>query len=523
MLNKIKKLLGTGNIMVTGPPGSGKTQALIGLINYLVGDGGVAPHRVLVFCFNRKWAKIIREETALAAPKSQAEIPINTFHSFCLDFLERYRSRILLEHLQDSTRPQEFNTDINLLNSTQQWALLSEVMSGLDKKNYAISINYLNKNKFIANSYTQEVFDFILRAQESLLEPRKILDKFNPYYSKALSEIGGIYLKYLNELNSRNAYNYGLLLQHTAEILQKEEEVREEYRQKYDYIIFEELQESNPAQLTIADLISGENCIFFGNDDQAVFSFRGSMSQNFRRVYDRTGKKNIITGKRNYRNSRDINKLSQHFIALNSDRLDKKSISGGGRGKVWIKDFHHMLDEAQFICEKIKGLKNKKIPLEQVAVIIKGLGYETHIIENALDQNGIPFSRRGSRTILDNATVRYLLNVLRLFGRPYRQTEELDYLVENILLSSVLDINPLYFKEIKKRYQSHKQEYEHIIDFLREDKNYEKKEKINQFLACLNKFEGLQQVPVFDFLLELIQDQYLGLWGKTSLDWEPGK
>ena len=74
-----------------------------------------------------------------------------------------------------------------------------------------------------------------------------------------------------------------------------------------------------------------------------------------------------------------------------------------------------MLEEANFICHKIRFLHLKKgIKLEEIAVIIKGLGYETHLVENALIQNGIPSVRRGTRSLLDNKLIKYLLNLMRL-------------------------------------------------------------------------------------------------------------
>ncbi len=73
----------------------------------------------------------------------------------------------------------------------------------------------------IYRSYIQEVFDFILRAQENLLTPQVLSNKFTPFYNKVLSEIVGIYVNYLEVLKNSGLYNYGRLLVDAAEILQK--------------------------------------------------------------------------------------------------------------------------------------------------------------------------------------------------------------------------------------------------------------------------------------------------------------
>lgn len=521
MLNKIKKALTSGeNILVTGSPGSGKTQSLVQTIGYLIREKKTDPSRILVFCFNRRWAKILRDSTALDSPRGQAEIPINTFHSFCLSLLQDYHFHCFLSQLRANQDIQDIDTGVKVLNSTQQWVLLTQVMEGLDPKHYSISRRYLGQGQYIAHSYIQEVFDFILRAQESLLSPRQILDRFNPYKSKALSEIGGIYLKYVEALQQQNSYNYGLLLQHTVKILTSNNGFREKYKKKYDYILFDELHESNRAQMKIIELISRNNCIFWGNDDQSTFSFRGSLSQNFEKVYHNINPKNIVEGRHNFRNGKDINKLAHHFISRNQYRIPKKKSSSSTRGKVVIKDFPNMLEEAQFICEKIKWLRQSLIPLEKIAVIIKGLGYETHIIENALEHNRLPFARRGSRTILDNNEVRYLLNVLKLFTLPPGQAEEQDYLIESIMLSSVLNIKPLLLKTIKHSYREQAEQYPNLLAFLTDNKEYGKTGAIDSFLKSLERFKEKSQEPVFDFLLQLVQDKSLGLAGKPNLSWE---
>ena len=64
----------------------------------------------------------------------------------------------------------------------------------------------------IYRSYIQEVFDFILRAQENLLTPQVLSNKFTPFYNQVLSEIVGIYANYLQMLKEKGLYNYGRLL-----------------------------------------------------------------------------------------------------------------------------------------------------------------------------------------------------------------------------------------------------------------------------------------------------------------------
>ena len=87
--NKLKDHIDNrrSNMLVIGPPGTGKTYNLLETIQYLIEEKDVSPDRILVFCFNRKWSKIIREESALRMPGSFIELPVETFFSFSKDLI----------------------------------------------------------------------------------------------------------------------------------------------------------------------------------------------------------------------------------------------------------------------------------------------------------------------------------------------------------------------------------------------------------------------------------------------------
>jgi DNA helicase II / ATP-dependent DNA helicase PcrA len=470
------------DFLVIGPPGSGKTHTLLELAGYLVNTKKIDPEKILIFCFNRRWSKLIREETTSIINKSILEIPIETFHSFCTSFISRSRVLLHLDRLQndchngrknrreDTGKCESFG-DLNVLNSVQQWELLKSVIKALDEKKYPYTFKYINHSKFIENSYIQEIFDFILRAQENLFTPGELLDKFTPFFNPLLSEMAGIYSRYIDELRRTCSYNYGMLLEETAGILKKQKGIRDYYRERYDYILVDELQEINRAQFLIIKYISNSNCIYFGNDDQSIYGFRGSAQNIFKMVYNDLKPENVFFLKKNHRSTPAISEACNKFIGLVKDRIPKETTSYGNKpsGEIHLKEFSTLLDEASFICREIKSLYLKKgIKPEEIAIIIKGLGYETHIIENALLLGGVPFVRRGTRNLLDNKLIKYLLNFMRLMiavkdieyeGKSEssgsgsdsdNSVSDLDALIENLVLSDIIGLEPLYFRKLKK-------------------------------------------------------------------------
>jgi len=539
LIEAIKKK--NSNFLVAGPPGSGKTYTLLELTRYLITTKKINPKKLLIFCFNRRGSKFIREKTTALIGKSILEIPIETFYSFCTGFISEAKIFLSPEQLiNKNSRNNEDNDnffgDIKILNSMEQWKLLKNVIKMLDGKNYPYTFKYINSNLFIENSFIQEVFDFILRAQENLFTPRELSDKFTPFFSPVLSELVGIYSRYIKELKSNHLYNYGMLLEETVGILKNQKGIRDYFRQKYDYILVDELQEINRAQFEIINYLSNYNCIFFGNDDQSIYAFRGSAPDSFKAVYFKLKPENVIFLDKNYRSNSIINDVCKNFICLSKNRIPKEiTVSGNNsNGELYLKKFHTLLEEANFICHKIRFLHLKKgIKLEEIAVIIKGLGYETHLIENALIQNGIPFIRRGTRSLLDNKLVKYLLNLMRLilavkelassqkvYADNGDSAKKLDVLIENVMLSDIINLEPLYFKKVKILCSGNSGGiYRDLWSYFKDQHVREKENKrvnkelfkIVNFVSAIYELIKITDRDVLEFSLMLIRNRRLGI------------
>ena len=567
--NKILEQLTSrrGNRLIIGPPGSGKTYTLIRIVKYLLDKKDIDPSRILIFTFNRRWAKILREETVRLVNRSIWELPIGTFFSFCNDFLAWKDLREIRSGITENTSRaltsrhlENIKTDHNpdsgsIVNSATQWNLLKEVISGVGHDDYPYSYRYFNSTSYVASSFLQEVFDFILRAQENLLEPEELLRRFTPHNNPVLSELSGIYSRYIDILQQQGKRNYGILLQETATVLKGDAPVRNEWKEKYEYILVDELQETNKAQIEIIKNISNDNCIFFGNDDQAVYNFRGGISDNFLKIYrDLKASGRVHFLEKNYRSANNIVKLSNNFIGSGIERISKKNTGISSGGEVHVKDFNSILEETEYIADMIRVLvEDEKMKPENIAIIIKGLGYETHLIENALRQKGIAFIRRSSRSMLDNHYVLYIINYLRLIisigdltrehksgssesshdekggGVPGRKYNA-DSLLENHLLSEITGLDPLFYIKLRSdhlKYRNHKKPdtsqnnklfWDHICETLDKDQpgirgdDHIARERLRLMISSVNKSQNKMDNNIYDFLMDFVEDPASGLF-----------
>jgi DNA helicase-2/ATP-dependent DNA helicase PcrA len=554
--------------LITGAPGTGKTHFLIEFIVYLIETLKLDYERILVFTFDRKTSKFLRDSIARMAKKTISEIPILTFYSFCLEVLNEYTLNSKIKDLFSKNQRASdvekknsqiecfFNCDIGglkLLTAPEQWNVISNILSNINEKKHP-KIYRLLLNNNTKENITQEIFDYILRAQENLLSPKQLALKFTPFINKLMHEVNDIYRIYEEKLKKENYLDYGSLLFNTYLLLKENENIRNYHINNYDFILIDEFQETNLAQFEILKLISNKNVVFFGDDDQLIYKFRGSNINNFYKIYDSLPSENKIILNKDYRNSFEISFLLESFISKNSKRIAKDYLVEdnpiSSECEIMIKSFDTLYDELNFIKNKIKFLnKVKKIKLDNIAVIVKGTELETVIIENFFIQNNVDYYRRNPRAIINNKFINYTLNLLRLvslikdnksnntvsnsneipisskvnqinlIGGKNTSNFSINLLLKSILLSEFINFDSIFYKDIEFNYHNY---VKNVLDinlwsYLRKNLKAIKNQDENSFKKIIKlnkatqKLMDLGEKDVFDVVFEIISNKVFGI------------
>ncbi len=544
------------NYFFTGPPGTGKSYSLVSLVAYLIKQRNISPQKILVFTFNRKTSKYYREEIAKLIDKSVNEIPVLTFYSFCLEFLTGYlaenalkKSAADLFETAENQRYEDIFTkqtgEVKLMTAPQQWELVASILENLDSKKFFHVARLLKSNDFTKANIIQEVFDYILRARENLLSPQYLSKKFTPYVNNLMYEINNIYFEYEKIIKKNDFYDYGRILQETTGILKNENTIADNYRQKYEFIIVDDLQEVNYAGFTIISSISNKNVIYFGNDDESIYGFRGSDINNYFMIYNSIPSGNLVNLDANFRNNYLINEISKKFIERNQYRTSKASVSQNcdkNTGEVLAVTFASLHEELDFIFEKINYLLHvKNISLKNMAIILKGSEYEVKIIENYFIQNNVTYYLRNSRSVFGSRYVKYFLNFCRLcimIGNLSKAPAELpgsdniqtsftsqysiDLLTRNLLFSEKFNISPLFFKKIESFYHGgvkkgiYKNIWEFILKNLKEFKDISSADHciLSKFIFSVKRYSIKLDLSAFQYFNDLLMDGTSGFKAK---------
>jgi DNA helicase II / ATP-dependent DNA helicase PcrA len=308
-------------------------------------EQGIKPEEILALTFTEKAASEMEERVDKLLPLGYADLWISTFHSFA----ERV--------LKDSALEIGLPNDFKLLSQTEQWLL---VRQNLDRFKLDYYRPLGNPTKFIhallklfsrakdenisADNYLEyaqnlkldsDSADFIKEkvSNEDLsqLTKKEILALTEDEVAKQL-EIADTYHTYQQLLLEKGAMDFGDLINYCLKLFQERPGVLAQYRNKFKYILVDEFQDTNWAQYELVKLLAApkNNLTVVGDDDQAIYKFRGASVSNILQFKDDFPKAEEVLLVDNYRSCQNILDLSYKFIQRNNpDRLEIKMSQKG--------------------------------------------------------------------------------------------------------------------------------------------------------------------------------------------------
>ena len=374
-------------VLVLAGAGSGKTRSLIYRTAYLIKEKHIHPWNILVVTFTNKAARELQDRLEKLLNIPMRTLWVGTFHSLCCRIL-RFESA----HLP-------FNSNFSIYDEDTQVSLLKRIYKeyGFDKQKFPIN-RMLNR---------------ISRYKNKLMLPEDIQNPDDEKDSEFATFIN-IYRLYQQQLLLNQALDFDDILLWTAKLLISNNAVREKYRSQFQYVMIDEYQDTNKAQFEIVYQIAAghQRVCVVGDDDQAIYSFRGASLRNileFERDYTNV---HSIRLEQNYRSTGNILALANAVIANNRRRHNKELWSELPTGeKPILAVYENEIEEANKITEEVVNLQNKGIPLREMAVLYR-TNAQSRVFESALIQAEIPYSIVGGVQFYQRKEIKDLLAYL---------------------------------------------------------------------------------------------------------------
>ena len=389
-LNKAQKeavLHTEGPLLIVAGAGSGKTKVLTTRIANIIKEKKAFPNQILAVTFTNKAAKEMQSRVSKILGSSATGLSwLGTFHSTCAKLLRKHAAAANL------------NSNFTIIDTDDQTRLIKNICKAEN-----VDVKQLSPKYILA---------IIDRWKNKGFYPNQVVINQKDIYERIILPIYKIYQQKLIDLNS---CDFGDLILHTVNILEKNLDIRNIYSKNFRYILVDEYQDTNYIQSKWLNLLSEKNnnicCV--GDDDQSIYSWRGAEIKNFLdfdKVYKNT---KIIRLEENYRSTQNILSIASNLISNNQNRVGKNLLTKMEDGDlVKLNCFKNGKDEAIGVSDEIEKLK-KKYSFNNIAILVRAI-FQTREFEERFLKIGLPYRILGGTKFYERAEIKDCVAYLRL-------------------------------------------------------------------------------------------------------------
>ena len=377
-------------MLVLAGAGSGKTRVITAKIAHLVATG-TDPSRVVAITFTNKAAREMRERAnALLAAAGRrddaAKVRIATFHALGLSIVRAESKALGLKPGFSVLDPQDLES------------IVAELVATADR------------------SRTRKAQWKISQWKNALATPAEALraakDDDEAVAAKA-------YAHYADALAAYQAVDFDDLIRLPVELLERDAEARARWQARSEHVLVDEYQDTNPAQYRLFRALVGERARFtaVGDDDQAIYGWRGADIDNLRKLPAEFPNLKVIKLKQNYRSTMRILKAANNVIANNEKLFDKKLWSEHGHGEqISVTTYRDNDAEAEGVVMKLQAHRFEQRTQFKDYAILYCSNHQARIFEEYLRDHRIPYLLSGGKSFFDKAEIKDIIAYLRLLA-----------------------------------------------------------------------------------------------------------
>ncbi len=381
---------GEGPQLVLAGAGSGKTRVITYRIYWLIEEMGVDPGHIAAMTFTNKAAGEMRERVEELIGIHPLPTSVGTFHRYGLLLLRRYGERVGLRR------------DFHILDSADQLGLVKE----------ALGAEGLSETAFSPRS----VLSQISAAKNRLIDTAAYEAQAQNFFEK---KIAALYRRYQGLLGQASGVDFDDLIGLAVKLLATDAELRERLRRRTQFLLVDEYQDTNHAQLRLVQELNGPdgNLTAVGDEDQGIYRWRGADLNNILE-FEKTFPNAVVRKlERNYRSTQTILDVSGALIAHNVNRRGKRLWTDSGAGvKAELYKASDEGDEAAWIIRTLQRLR-ASYKLSEMAVLVR-TNAQTRAIEDELLAQEIPYSLVGGVRFYERAEIKDLVAYLRVLRNP---------------------------------------------------------------------------------------------------------
>jgi DNA helicase II / ATP-dependent DNA helicase PcrA len=402
-------------LLIIAGAGSGKTLTVASKIAYLL-EKGAKTENILALAFNQKAAEELKIRV-LGMVGNVEDLCISTFHSFC--------NQVILDNILNT----KLNANFKVITETAQKVYLTKNID-------SFGIEHLEFNH---EPYTlaEEMKNFMSRCKDESISPDDIqqyietqekieLDEEALDDLNTLKDILKIYRAYEDYKAKNNMLDFGDMLCTVYNLLKSKPLILKKYREKFQFVIVDEFQDTNYIQLQIVHLIASQHAhiTVVGDDDQSIYRFRGAYVTNiaeFKKMFPNYIEKTL---EHNYRSTKKIVAAANKLIENSPERTLKKLFTNNPDGEnVAVIETPSDTSQANYILETVKDLL-KKYPLQDIAILCRRRSTAEPIIK-AFRKQTMRFNFVGETGFFQEPIIKDVTAYLKVISNPLENNAEI--------------------------------------------------------------------------------------------------
>ena len=379
-----------GPLLVLAGAGSGKTRVLTTRIARLIEHHGVDPSRILAVTFTNKAAGEMRERITRLLGEEPKGMWSGTFHAIGARIL---RSSAPLVGRTSSFTIYDEDDTLGVIKRTME-------REGISQKQWSPKV----------------IASLISDAKNALVPPAEYDSLAMDPVSRAAAKV---YRQIEPTLRAANAVSFDDLLVLPVEIFRKDEKTLARYRDRFQFILVDEYQDTNRAQFQFIKMLGSAhgNVAVVGDDDQSIYGWRGADIRNILDFEKEFPSSRVVRLEENYRSTPDILAVANAAITQNVSRKGKtlRATRAAGEAVTLVATLDER-DEADFVIEEIKTRRNQENRRLGDFAVLYRTNAQSRALEDALRRDATPYRLVGSVRFYDRREIRDLMAYLKLIA-----------------------------------------------------------------------------------------------------------
>ncbi len=428
---------GEGPLLVVAGAGTGKTQVITRRIAWLIATRRARPSEILALTFTDKAAEEMAVRVDQLVPYGYTDTAISTFHAFGDGLIREYVLELgLPTDVRVLSRPEvviflrehlfEFGLDAYrpLGDPTRFLAALATLFSRCKDEDISPADYLAHADRFAAEA-TRLAEVVAATPAHALTDADRDAGDAAAEEARRQAELASAYATYQSLMAANGCIDFGDQVSLALRLVRTSAAARAAIAGRFRYILVDEFQDTNRAQAELVALLSENhrNVTVVGDDDQAIYAFRGAAVDNILAFQDRYAGARTVVLRRNYRSLAPVLDSAYRLIRFNDpDRLEVRAgvvkrlrpeRSSGAPAPVRLEVFASGSEEADWIAAEIaRRIADGATPRDH-AVLVRANGHADPILR-ALNMAGIPWRFSGASGLYARPEVRMLLAFLRV-------------------------------------------------------------------------------------------------------------